>query len=58
MAVDIRGFVLQAHSLDVLVALGTLTPHAARFLEAAVVVGLNVLVAGGSRPARPRSRSA
>ncbi|SET99031.1 hypothetical protein SAMN04488546_4567, partial [Geodermatophilus poikilotrophus] len=31
-----------------LVALGTLTPQAARFLEAAVVSGLNVLVAGGT----------
>ena len=49
MAVNIRKFVLQAHSLDELVALGTLTPHAARFLEAAVVSGLNVLVAGGTQ---------
>lgn len=49
MAVNIRKFVLQAHSLDELVALGTLTPHAARFLEAAVVSGLNMLVAGGTQ---------
>jgi len=49
MAVNIRKFVLQAHSLDELVALGTLTPQAARFLEAAVVSGLNVLVAGGTQ---------
>jgi pilus assembly protein CpaF len=31
MAVNIRKFVLQAHSLDELVALGTLTGQAARF---------------------------
>ncbi|RBY74889.1 CpaF family protein [Geodermatophilus sp. TF02-6] len=49
MAVNIRKFVLQAHSLDELVALGTLTPPAARFLEAAVVSGLNILVAGGTQ---------
>jgi pilus assembly protein CpaF len=49
MAVNIRKFVLQAHSLDELVALGTLTPQAARFLEAAVVAGLNILVAGGTQ---------
>ena len=53
MAVNIRKFVLQAHSLDELVALGTLTPHAARFLEAAVVSGLNVLVAGGTQAGNP-----
>jgi hypothetical protein len=39
MAVNIRKFVLQAHSLDELVALGTLTAQAAPFLEAAVVAG-------------------
>ena len=49
MAVNIRKFVLQAHSLDELVALGTLTVHAARFLEAAVAVGLNLLVSGGTQ---------
>src|SRR3954471_5531964 len=49
MAVNIRKFVLQAHSLDELVALGTLTGHAARFLEAAVAAGLNVLVSGGTQ---------
>ena len=49
MAVNIRKFVLQAHSLDELVGLGTLTAQAARFLEAAVVSGLNVLVAGGTQ---------
>jgi pilus assembly protein CpaF len=49
MAVNIRKFVLQAHSLDELVGLGTLTPQAARFLEAAVVAGLNILVSGGTQ---------
>ncbi len=42
MAVNVRKFLLQAHSLDELVALGTLTAQAARFLEAAVVSRLNV----------------
>ncbi len=49
MAVNVRKFLLQAHSLDELVALGTLTAQAARFLEAAVVSRLNVLVAGGTQ---------
>src|SRR3954462_1245586 len=49
MAVNIRKFVLQAHSLDELVALGTLTGQAARFLEAAVAAGLNILVSGGTQ---------
>jgi pilus assembly protein CpaF len=49
MAVNIRKFVLQAHSLDELVALGTLTPPVARFLEASVAAGLNILVSGGTQ---------
>ena len=52
MAVNIRKFVLQAHHLDELVALGTLTPPAARFLEAAVASGLNILVSGGTQAGR------
>jgi pilus assembly protein CpaF len=48
-AVNIRKFVLRAHSLDELVSLGTLPTQAARFLEAAVVAGLNILVAGGTQ---------
>ena len=48
-SVNIRKFVLQATSLDDLVGLGTLTAQAARFLEAAVVAGLNVIVAGGTQ---------
>ncbi|MGY2005296.1 ATPase, T2SS/T4P/T4SS family [Blastococcus sp. SYSU DS1024] len=49
MAVNIRKFVLQAHSLDELVALGTLPAQATRFLEAAVAAGLNILVSGGTQ---------
>jgi pilus assembly protein CpaF len=48
-SVNIRKFVVRASHLDDLVALGTLTPHAARFLGAAVVSGLNILVAGGTQ---------
>jgi type IV secretory pathway ATPase VirB11/archaellum biosynthesis ATPase len=46
---QIRKFALQAHSLDELVALGTILAQAARFLEAAVASGLNVLVSGGTQ---------
>ncbi|SHN47799.1 CpaF family protein [Cryptosporangium aurantiacum] len=48
-AVNIRKFVARAHSLSELVPLGTLTPHSARFLEASVVAGLNVIVSGGTQ---------
>ena len=48
-AVNIRKFVLRAHRLVDLVALGSLTPQAARFLEASVRAGLNILVAGGTQ---------
>ncbi len=48
-AVNIRKFVLPAGSLDELVGLGTLTVQAARFLEASIVAGLNVIVAGGTQ---------
>ncbi|WP_295701580.1 ATPase, T2SS/T4P/T4SS family [Lapillicoccus sp.] len=47
--VNIRKFVVKADHLDDLVRLGTLTRQAARFLEAAVVAGLNILVAGGTQ---------
>jgi len=49
LALNIRKFVLQAHSLDELVSLGSLTAHAARFLEAAVISGLNIIVSGGTQ---------
>ncbi|HEX8001250.1 MAG TPA: ATPase, T2SS/T4P/T4SS family [Mycobacteriales bacterium] len=48
-SVNVRKFVLTAHSLDELVALGSLTRAAARFLDAAVASGLNVIVAGGTQ---------
>jgi pilus assembly protein CpaF len=48
-AVNVRKFVVRASHLDDLVDLGTVTRHAADFLEAAVVAGLNILVAGGTQ---------
>jgi pilus assembly protein CpaF len=48
-AVNVRKFVVKAHHLDELVALGTLPAHAARFLEASVAAGLNIIVAGGTQ---------
>ncbi len=46
-AVNIRKFVnLRAHTLDELVRLGSLSTEAARFLDASIRVGLNVVVAG------------
>ena len=49
MAVNIRKFAIGLRSLDELVAVGTLSEQAARFLDASVVAGLNVLVAGGTQ---------
>lgn len=48
-AVNIRKFVVRATHLDELIGLGTLTPQVARFLEACVVAGLNIVVAGGTQ---------
>ena len=48
-AVNIRKFVVRASNLDDLVGLGSLTEHAARFLDASVRAGLNVLVSGGTQ---------
>ncbi len=48
-AVNIRKFTVRASSLADLVRLGTLSPLAADFLEAAVVSGLNILVSGGTQ---------
>ncbi len=47
--INIRKFVVRADRLDDLVRLGTLTRQAARFLQAAVGAGLNVLVSGGTQ---------
>jgi Flp pilus assembly CpaF family ATPase len=41
--------VVKADHLEDLVRLGTLTRPAVRFLEASVVAGLNILVAGGTQ---------
>jgi Flp pilus assembly CpaF family ATPase len=46
-------FVVKADHLEDLVHLGTLTRPAARFLEASVVAGLNILVAGGTQSGNP-----
>ncbi|MGW6131458.1 CpaF family protein [Cellulomonas sp. NPDC055163] len=48
-AVNIRKYVARARDLDDMVTLGSLTPAAASFLDAAVRVGLNVLVAGSTQ---------
>ncbi len=45
-AVNIRKHLVRARQLDDLVRLGSLTQHAAAFLDAAVRAGLNILVAG------------
>jgi pilus assembly protein CpaF len=48
-AVNIRKFILQAHSLDELVRLGSLNKAPATFLEVAVKSGLNIVVSGGTQ---------
>lgn len=48
-AVNIRKFITRARRLSDLVAVGSLTPQAAAFLDAAVVAGLNVLVSGATQ---------
>jgi pilus assembly protein CpaF len=48
-AVNIRKHVVRAGRLDHLVRLGSLSPHAAAFLDAAVRAGLNILVAGATQ---------
>lgn len=48
-ALNIRKFIVSATSLDELVRLGSLPPDVARFLEASVVAGLNIIVAGGTQ---------
>ena len=46
---NIRKFVVRAHTLDQLVDLGSLTEQAAGFLGGAVAAGLNIIVAGGTQ---------
>jgi len=48
-AVNVRRFVVRPTSIHDLVGLGTLSSQAAIFLEAAVVCGLNILVAGATQ---------
>ena len=48
-AVNIRKFIVRATRLSELVGLGSLTEQAAQFLEAAVLAGLNIVVAGGTQ---------
>ena len=48
-AVNIRKFVVKASRLSELIELGTLTAQAAAFLDACVVAGLNIIVAGGTQ---------
>jgi pilus assembly protein CpaF len=48
-AVNIRKFVVRAAGLSDLVALGSLTEHAATFLDASVRAGLNIVVAGSTQ---------
>lgn len=48
-AVNIRKFVVRAAKLRDLVELGSLSLQAAQFLEAAVLAGLNIVVAGGTQ---------
>ena len=48
-AVNIRKFVLRAARLADLVRLGSLPAPAARFLEASVLAGQNIVVAGGTQ---------
>jgi pilus assembly protein CpaF len=49
LSLNIRKFVVAANGIEDLVARGSVTAHAARFLEAAVVAGLNIIVAGGTQ---------
>ena len=48
-AVNVRRFVVRPAHIGDLVPRGTLTTQAADFLEAAVVAGLNIVVAGGTQ---------
>ncbi len=48
-AVNIRRFVIRPRSVHDLARLGTLSAHAARFLEASVISGCNIIVAGATQ---------
>ena len=49
LAVNIRKFVITVSGLAELVRLGSLPERVARFLEASVAAGLNILVSGGTQ---------
>ena len=55
-AVNIRKFVLKAARLSDLVRLGSMPPQLRGFLEAAVLVGQNIVVAGGTQAGKPATR--
>lgn len=48
-AINIRRFVVRARSVTELADVGVLTSQAAAFLDAAVMAGLNIVVAGGTQ---------
>ncbi|MFC7402826.1 CpaF family protein [Citricoccus sp. GCM10030269] len=48
-SVNIRKFVVRAHRVEDLVRSGSLTPDAARYLDASVDAGLNILVSGATQ---------
>ncbi|MGM7670145.1 CpaF family protein [Microbacterium sp. A93] len=48
-SVNIRKFVARAHRLEDLVRSGSLSPEAARFLDASVDAGLNILISGATQ---------
>lgn len=48
-AVNIRKYVVRAARLDDLVAMGSMTTEAARFLRACVIAGLNIVVTGATQ---------
>jgi pilus assembly protein CpaF len=53
--VNIRKFVLSVPNFDELVQLGTVPSEVARFLEASVAAGLNIIVAGERKPGIPQT---
>ncbi len=57
-SVNIRKYIARASHPDDLVALGSLTPTAARFLGAAVAAGLNVLVSGATQAGKTTALNA
>lgn len=57
-AVNIRKYIARASHVRDLVALGSLTPAAARFLEAAVAAGLSVLVSGATQAGKTTALNA